>query len=98
MITNPDRKILVLWVIAIALITNSELRSGQGMPRPHRYVGSAIVYGIAAVLAEVSGDLAFWMALGWTLAIAYGQITSAPKGAIPSSKTTAAKSAGKGTK
>lgn len=67
--TNPDRKILVLWVIALALITRDELRSGQPLPRPFRYVGSAMVYGLAAVTAEVAADFAVWLAAGWTLAI-----------------------------
>jgi hypothetical protein len=80
MIANPDRKILVLWVIAIALITRDELRGGQRLPRPSRYVGSAMVYGIAAVLSEVAGDLAVWLAVGWTLAIAY-RVIGSPTGA-----------------
>jgi hypothetical protein len=71
-VTNPDRKILVMWVIALALITRDELRQGQVLPRPSRYVGSAMVYGLAAVLAEVTGDFAVWLAVGWTLAIFYG--------------------------
>lgn len=72
--TNPDRKILVMWVIALALITRDELRQGQILPRPYRYVGSAMVYGLAAVLAEVTGDFAVYLAAGWTLAIFYGSV------------------------
>ena len=68
---NPDRKILVLWVIALVLITRDEFRSGQPLPRPYRYVGSAMVYGLAAVTSEVTGDFAVWLAAGWTLAIFY---------------------------
>lgn len=74
MIANPDRKILVMWVIALALITRDELSptgGAQQLPRPSRYVGSAMVYGLAAVLSELTGDLAVWLAAGWTLAIAY---------------------------
>lgn len=80
MISNPDRKILVLWVIALALITRRELAKPSGplsLPNPASYFGSAIVYGMAAVLAEAAGDLAFFLALGWTLAIAFGVV--APK-------------------
>ena len=72
--TNPDRKILVMWVIAIALITRDELHNGNQLPRPFRYVGSAMVYGLAAVLAEVTGDFAVWLAVGWTLSIAYSSL------------------------
>ena len=71
MISNPDRKILVMWVIAIALITRDEFHAGFSLPRPHRYVGSAMVYGLAAVLAELTGDFAVWLAAGWTLSIAF---------------------------
>lgn len=76
MIANPDRKILVMWVIVLALITRDEIESGQPLPRPSRYVGSAMVYGLAAVLAELTGDFAVWLAAGWTLRIAY--LTLAP--------------------
>lgn len=76
---NADRKILVLWVIAIALITRDELASGEFMPRPSRYVGSAMVYGVAAVIAEFAADLAFWLAFGWTLAIAYQMLYGSPR-------------------
>lgn len=73
--TNPDRKILVMWVIAVALITKRELANPTGvlpgLPNPAAYFGSAIVYGIAAVLAELVGDLAVILAFGWTLNIAY---------------------------
>lgn len=69
--TNPDRKILILWVIAIAMITVDEVKGGQALPRPSRYMGSAVVYGIAAVTAEVAADFAVWLAVGWTLAIFY---------------------------
>jgi hypothetical protein len=68
---NPDRKILVMWVIALALITRDELSTGAVMPHPSRYVGSAMVYGLAAILAELAGPLAVWLAAGWTLAIAF---------------------------
>lgn len=68
---NPDRKILVLWVIAVALITRDEIRSGYSLPRPHRYTGSAIVYGMAALLSELAPELAVVFAFGWTLAIAF---------------------------
>lgn len=88
---NPDRKILVLWVIAIALITKDELSSGQTMPRPFRYVGSAMVYGIAAVVSEFAGDLAVWLAVGWTLSIAYKSL-SGSKGATGKAVITGARS------
>ena len=83
MISNPDRKILVLWVIAIALITRDEIKSGNTLPRPSRYVGSAMVYGIAAVLSEVAGDLAVWLAVGWTLSIAYRALAGGGLGGTP---------------
>ncbi len=84
MISNPDRKILVLWVIALALITRRELANpsgipGIGLPNPAAYFGSAIVYGLAAVLAEAAGDLAFYLALGWTLAIAFRSLAPGEK-------------------
>lgn len=84
---NPDRKILVMWVIAIALITRDEIKSGVGMPRPHRYVGSAMVYGIAAILAEFAGPLAVWLAVGWTLSIAYTTLSADGGGKAPPGAT-----------
>ncbi len=73
--TNADRKVLVLWLIAVGLITARELRTPglpvYGMPRPSAYVGSAIVYGAAAILSEAVPELAVAFAFGWTLAIAY---------------------------
>jgi hypothetical protein len=83
-ISNPDRKILVLWVIALALITRRELRAPSGipglsLPNPASYFGSAIVYGLAAVLAEVAGDFAFFLALGWTIAIALNIVAPGEK-------------------
>lgn len=81
--SNPDRKILVMWVIALALITRDELRSGEQLPRPSRYVGSAMVYGLAAVLAELTGPLAVWLAAGWTLTIAYKALGPAEGATAP---------------
>lgn len=89
MIQNPDRKILVMWMIAIGLISARELKSGQLLPRPHVYVGSAVVYGIAAILAEVAPDVAVLAAAGWTLAIAYSLLEN--KGAGLAAPATAAK-------
>jgi hypothetical protein len=76
MIANPDRKVLVFWLITVGLITTRELRTPglpvYGMPRPSAYVGSAVVFGSAAIVSEFAGDLAVLFAAGWTLAIAYG--------------------------
>jgi hypothetical protein len=69
-IRNPDRKVLVLWLVAMAMITWGELRRGARMPQPRAYVASGIVYGLAAVLAEVAGDVAVFAAFGWTLTVA----------------------------
>lgn len=81
--SNPDRKILVLWVIAVALITRDEIRSGYTLPRPHRYTGSAIVYGMAALLAELAGPVAVVFALGWTIAIALRRGDATAEGTAP---------------
>jgi hypothetical protein len=91
--TNPDRKILILWVIAIAMITMDEIRSGQPMPRPWRYTGSAVVYGLAGVVSEVTGDFAVALAAGWTIAIFFKALgnkgtTKAPAATGTTAKTT----------
>lgn len=71
---NADRKVLVLWVLAASMLTRNEIKAGERMPRPAVYTRSGMVYGIAAVVAEFAPDLAFWLALGWTLTIAYQTI------------------------
>ncbi len=93
MIANPDRKVLVFWLLTVGLITARELRSSAlpifGMPRPSAYLGSAVVFGTAAIMAEFAGDLAVVFAAGWTLAIAYSVTSSKSKAAAqaaPSSK------------
>lgn len=83
MIENADRKILVMWVIAAAMLTKREIDEGEFMPRPNIYAGSAMVYGVAAVLAEFAPDLAFWLAFGWTLQIAYQMLTTREGGPQP---------------
>lgn len=94
MIQNADRKVLVLWFIALGLISWRELKAPSGvlnglggtikLPNPSAYVSSMVVYGGAALIAEVSGELAVALAAGWTLSIIYRMrgITEA-KGATP---------------
>lgn len=81
---NADRKIVVAWMIAVALITTRELRQKTdrplGLPLPSAYTGSAIVYGAAAIVAEFAPDLAVVAAAGWTLAIAYRSLGANPSG------------------
>jgi len=81
-VANPDRKVLVLWLIAIAMITWRELKAGEVPPAPHAYVGSAIVYGFAAILAEAAGDVGVYLAVGWTLWLAYGLIDVIGRGSL----------------
>jgi hypothetical protein len=72
-IRNPERKVLVLWLIALAMITYKEVRGGASkMPAPSAYLPSSIIYGIAAVLAEVAGDVSVLLATGWTISLAIG--------------------------
>jgi hypothetical protein len=83
-IPNADRKVLVFWLIAVALITSRELSTEGlplGLPRPSAYVGSAIVYGAAAIVAEFAPALGVVAAGGWTLAIAYGSLQARKRGA-----------------
>ncbi len=82
-VANPDRKVLVAWLIAVGILTARELKSGAIMPRPSVYVGSAIVYGGAAIIAEFSGDLAVALAAGWTIAIGLA-LVGKPTGPAPS--------------
>jgi hypothetical protein len=78
-----DRRVLVLGAIGAGLITWRELQSPTSptgvegddppldLPNPAAYAGAIIVYGLAAVLAEVNGPLAVALAAGWTLTILY---------------------------
>ena len=71
---KPGRLILLLWFVAIALITRRAVVEQKSMPPPHAYVGSAMVYGTAALLGEFAPQLAATFAVGWTLALAYATV------------------------
>jgi len=71
---DPQRKILVLALISVVAVTWRELKAGDIPPAPSNYVGTAIVYGVATVASEASGQLGLYLALAWTLVIAYSLV------------------------
>jgi hypothetical protein len=77
-----DRRILVLWALAIGLITWREFRNPSpdavipGLPRPWAYTGAAAAYAVAAIAAEANADLGVALALAWTVAIFLGYFGS----------------------
>lgn len=67
---GPERRILLLWALAIVVIARRAIAAGN-MPHPHSFAGSAIVYGAASLLSEVTPKLATTLAVGWTLNIVF---------------------------
>jgi hypothetical protein len=74
-VIGPERRILLLWAIAIVVISRQALRAGT-MPHPHAFVSSAILYGMASLLAEVAPQPATYLAAGWTLRLVYLDLAS----------------------
>jgi hypothetical protein len=73
-VSDPQRKILVLALISVVAVTWRELKAGDIPPAPSNYVGTSIVYGIATVISEASGQLGLYLAFAWTLFIAYSLV------------------------
>lgn len=75
---NPDRRILVLWALAMGLITYREIVTPSsdailaGVPRPWAYTGGTVAYVFAALVGEANAPLGAALALAWTVAIYLG--------------------------
>jgi hypothetical protein len=75
---KADRRILVLWALAMGLITYREIKAPApdaivpGIPRPWAYTGGTVAYVVAALVGEASASLGAALALAWTVAIYLG--------------------------
>lgn len=73
-----DRRILVLWALAMGLITYREIKRPSpdavlaGIPRPWAYTGGTIAYVFAGLVSEANQSLGVALALAWTIAIYLG--------------------------
>lgn len=71
---KPGRLILLLWFLAIVFIARRAIVEEHELPPPHAFVGSAIVYGSAALIGEFAPTLGATFAFGWTVALAYAMV------------------------
>jgi hypothetical protein len=73
-----DRHVLVLWALALGLITYREFRHPAadavipGIPRPWAYTGASAAFAVAAIIGEVNGPFGTMLAAAWVLAIYLG--------------------------
>ena len=88
---SGDRHVLVLWALALGLITWREFRSPAadavipGIPRPWAYTGASIAFALAALVGEVNGRLGTALAAAWVVAIFLGYFGApAPAGRMAS--------------
>lgn len=66
------RMLLITFILALAIVTYQEVHDAKLIPRPRRYIGAGVVYGILGVLAPfISYPLAGWFGAGMVLTLVY---------------------------
>lgn len=66
------RLLTVTFIAAVAMITYLEIHDKQEMPKPARYVGAGVVYGILGIVAPfITYPLAGMFGVGVFLALLY---------------------------
>jgi hypothetical protein len=85
---NGKRFVFLGFAIAVVLIVYRDFKRNVMPPTPAEFMGAAIVYGIAGLIAEFAPPLGGAFAIGWTAGLAFNIIPeNAP---IPTAKTVGA--------
>jgi hypothetical protein len=71
---NGKRLVFLGFTIAIVLIIVRDTKKGVVPPTPAEFLGAAIVYGFAGVIAELAPPLGGALAIGWTAGLAFNLI------------------------
>jgi hypothetical protein len=64
--------LLVTFLVAVAMVTWSELKVNHRIPQPQRFVFAGVVWGVLGVVSELGGpELAAVFGLGMVLVLTY---------------------------
>lgn len=66
---NANKAFVTSFLVAIGLITWNEIKVFKEVPKPERYVGVGVVYGLLGIVASI-GDYATAAVFGWAMVVA----------------------------
>lgn len=75
---NANRVLVAEYLIAVSVAVVQEIRDGRMWPRPSRFVGAGIAFGVLGLAAPfISDKLAAAFGAGLVLALAYNSVNNA---------------------